>query len=848
MPFKHLNNQNTNEMQRSSAYFDRPRLNKLMENAMNYRLVAVYAGAGYGKTRAVYSFLQKYDAHTTWLQLSERDNMETRFWESFVHMISLSWPEAGNRLLEIGFPDSEKAFSRFEPLVREAATIPGKHVMVYDDFHLLHNAAVLNFLEKAFRILPSSATVVLISRTMPEIDMTGMMMYERIFSIREDTLRFTEDEIASYFSQLSFKVSRQDVRNIHDDTRGWAFAINLLGRSLRKDAKYERYTLEAIRLNIFKLIETETVDNISESLWRLLLRISLIENHAASLVRILANDDALIEELEVLSAYIRYDYYLCAYMIHNLFLDYLRQYQYRLSDEEKTETYQMTGVWCEENQYHTDALSYYEKAGDWNAIFRIVNNFKYQMPPDLARYTIGIFERIPTDVDLDNPLFPALSMKLRISLGLLGEASAMMDKYIADYEKRPNSPIKNRALAGIFGVWALMRTILCPHTDVYDFDKYCEKQREYFDKSPYNAHGPITNLSIGAYALMVGTSRRGAPEEFIEAMSRTIPHLSHMHDGCMYGFDDLARGELFFYRREFNSSEQYLKQALNKACSKGQYDIQNRALLYLMQIALAYGDNNKANSFLRKIENLLDAKAYATRYEIYDIARSHYLLALDCPEEMPDWLKDDFSPCAHPVFLENYANSIKAQYHYCAHKYDELLAFLESVRESQTLLIGKIVFTILEALSLYQLKRKSEAVRVLSRAYKEAEPNKIIVPFTQYAKDMRTLTAAALKDETGTIPKAWLEDINRKASAFQRRRVHMISQSNSLNMGDEINLTKRETEILKDLSHGLSRSEIAANRNLAVNSVKMNINIIYEKLQANNLVNAVRIAADRKII
>ena len=848
MPANQFSQTNIVNFQESSSFLERPRLRKLLENAMDYQVVAVYGGAGYGKTRAVYSFLQHIDAHINWLQISESDNVETRFWESFVHTISLSWPEAAERFTEIGFPDSEKAFSRFDAMIHEAYSIPGKHIMVYDDFHLVRNPAILSFLEKAFNALPQGATVILISRTMPEVNLTDMM-HERIFTVQEDALCFTEDEIARYFDFLGFSVSRQDIRDIYDDTHGWTFAVNLLGRSLHRDRKYKRYALEAMKTNIYKFIETEITRNISEGLWRLLLKISLIDNHAASLIRTLADDDGLVKEMEYLNAFIRYDHYLGAYMIHHLFIDYLRQYQYRLMENEKHTTWRLAGVWCEKNNFQTDALSYYEKAGDWDAILRIVYTLKFQMPHGLARYIMEILGRMPEDAASQKPLYPAMSIKVRISLGMLKEASVLAFQYTGDYEKRPESPDKNRALAEIYGCWTLLRTIMCPYTDVYDFDVYCEKQRYYYEKSPYQASGPITNLSIGSYALLVGNNRAGAPQEYIEALSRTIPHISHMLNDCLTGLDDLARGELFFFQRELNSAEQALKQALDKARAKRQYDIQSRSMAYLMLVAFSRGEIKTATAYLEQMEMLLDEKDYATRYEIYDVTRGQYHMALGRPEEIPDWLKGDFLPFVHPASIANYTNRVKAQYRYMTQRYNELLAFLENAKETQILLIGKISFKVLEALSLYQIKRREEALSALAEAYELAAPNKIVIPFTQYAKDMRTLTAAALRDDKCPIPKEWLENMNRKASAFSRRQLHMITKNRAdNNIDDKITLTKRETEVLKDLSQGLSRTEIAASQNISVNTVKMVINIIYEKLCVTSLPDAIRIAIARKLV
>ena len=849
MPVKHIPSVRSNEFTNTVTYMERPRLHNLLEDAMNYQLVSVYAGAGYGKSRAVESFLQQYDAFTTWLQVSERDNVSGRFWENFVHMIALTWPEASVRFSEIGFPDTEVAFTRFQAILREAVDIPGKHVMVYDDFHLLHNQAVLQFLDRAFRILPPNATVILISRTMPEINMAGMMMYERIFTIREETLCFTEDEISKYFNNLGLSIVRRDIRDIIDDTRGWAFAINLLGKSLGKDAKYERYALETMKLNIYKLIEMEIKRNISEKLWVFLLRISLLDNHAASLIRSLTCDESLVNGLELLNSYIRYDHYLGAYMIHSIFLEYLRQYQGDLSEDEITDTYNTAGIWCEKNDYQNDAVTYYEKSGNWDAILRIVYTYKYQTSPELANQSIDILNRIPKNAASSNPLFPIIMLKLKVSTGQLKEASALLAEYIREYESKPESAENNFSLSELYGAGALINTIMCPYTDEYNIEEYCRKKREYYDKNPYPPIGPSTNLSIGSYALLVGSSRAGAPEEYIEELSRAIPHISHTGNYCIYGIDDLARGELYFFQRELNSAEQYLKQALNKARAKDQYDIQNRSLLYLMLIAISRGDMKNVNSILSQQEALLEEKDYQTRYESYDIVLSHYHLVLGQPDKIAEWLKGDFAPFAHPAFLDNYANQVKAHYRYATRQYSELLAFLSFVREDQTLLICKIMNLILEALSLYQLKRKDEALSVFEEAYEYAYPNKIVIPFTQHGKDMRTLTAAALKDSKRNIPKAWLENINRKASAFATRKSHIISENRVGSVGsDMIVLTKRESEILKDLSQGLSRTEIAASQNISVNTVKMNINIIYEKLHANNLVNAVRIATDRKMI
>ena len=818
---------------------------------MNYPLVVVCAGAGYGKTRAVYSFLQEYDANKSWLQISERDNIATRFWESFTSTVSLRKPETAARLMEIGFPDTDNAFSKFVAAMHEVIKLPEKHISIYDDFHLLHSPEVLCFFERVVNRMPSNVTALFISRTMPDVNLIGMMMRERVFTIQEDTLLFTEDEIAEYFSQLKLQITRQDIRNIHDDTQGWAFAINLIGRSLVKEQKYERHALDAMKKNIFRLIEAEISQTVSEPLWRLLLRISLIDHLASSLIKLLANDDSLISEMEAINAYIRYDFNLDTYMIHHLLRDYLRRKQEQvLTDEERRNTYQIAGEWCDANGYHTDALSYYEKSGDYSAIALKIGSFNVQMPPDMAKYALEIFDNAPDEVKFQNTLFPGMHIRLRINTGQLDDNSiAMAGMYAENYEARPESFDKSFTLTDIYGNWAILLMFMCTYNDVYDFDIYFKKMRERYVKNPFRIIGSFNIVPMSAWASLVGTNRKGAQEEYIDAISRSIPNAAILGKGFLAGFDDLARGELCFCRGQINDAVQYLKQSIDKARVCDQYVTQNRALIYLMQIDLYRGDLNAATAKLKEMEEMISEKDYGIRYTMYDIACGFYHVAMEQSEQIPDWLKSDFSPYTHPSFLENYTNRVKIQYHYKIHKYGELLAFIENSIEQQTILLSKIELSILKALSLYQLKRRKEAITAFTEAYYLAESNSITMQFIRHTKDMRTLTTAAFKDSACPIPKEWLEDVNRKSSAYAKRKTKNISEYRlANNINNEITLSKRETAILKDLSHGLSRTEIAASQNISTNTVKMVINTIYDKLYATSLPDAIRIAVNHKII
>ena len=426
-------NKHSIEYRQNTAYLNRTGLQSLMEKAMGYPLVIVHAAAGYGKTYTVNSFLEKSDAIVSWMQISERDNLTMRFWEYFTHMISLSWPKIGSRLAEIGFPETNEAFKRFMTMLQEIISPSEKFVIVFDDFHLIYNPAIVDFIERMADSLPENAMIMLLSRTAPKINVSGDER-SRVFTIEEDSLRFTKEEVAVYISQTARHITSSTIQTIYDDTNGLALAVNLIGQSLTKTVSYERYLASEMEGGITKLIENEIFQTISEPLRRFLLRISLIDHRASSLVNVLAREMLLIKEMELLNDHMRYDFCLDAYLINRLFLEYLQQKQHILTDKERYDTYQEAGAWCENNNFYTDALYYYEKSGDYDSVMRIIAHFRYPISQDVAKHTLMMIDRIPESVLFSNSLFPFIYMKLETGINRFDGLPVHMRECVKGYE------------------------------------------------------------------------------------------------------------------------------------------------------------------------------------------------------------------------------------------------------------------------------------------------------------------------------------------------------------------------------------------------------------------------------
>ncbi|MCL2764222.1 MAG: LuxR C-terminal-related transcriptional regulator [Treponema sp.] len=835
---------------RNPFHFGRPRLNSLFMEAVKYPVVVICAGAGYGKTSAAHDFLNNYEAAKAWVQLSERDNIMSRLWENYINTLAKENKTLSKAIGELGFPDTKDKQNQYLSLWHKYFETK-QRVLVLDDFHFIEDPSIIRFINECVLFkLPPGTSLFLISRSAPRVNIAALESRNHVFKINEDDLRFTESELTQYFRKFNISSGPDNLREIMKDTGGWAFAINIIARSYQKAPGYGGYLRNAMKTNLFQLMETQDWNEISKKLQFFLIRLSLIDHLAVELIALLAmGDEELITELEKQNAFIRKDSYINAYLIHPLYLEFLAAKQESLSEGQKRETYSIAGVWCKRNGFYLDALAYFEKNKDYDSIASVFPDLPVQIPPDIAKYTAAILERAPAEAFETAGYLAVIHLRSYVSLGQLSKAIELAEYYEKKYLELSilsAEPARN-PLAGIYYSWARVRFAMCLTDDCYDFDKYFEKLSKCFPEPV--APGNFISPCPGAWICLVGSSREGAPEEFIAALKRTVACLSQCFKNFDTGHADLAQGELKFYQGDISSAEKLFASALKRTPEKEQTEFVHRALFYTLRIAVWQGNYPKAEQVLKKMKTLRDENDYSNRFTNYDISLSWYFYILGMPENIHDWLQDDFSPYHHAAFNENFANQIKARFCYISRNYTPLLSYIQEMKQRESFLFQRIEMMAIEACVHYRMKNKERAFAALLEAYKIAVPNNLLMPFIELGKNMRTLTAVALKESWSGIPVSWLENINQKAASYAKRQAHIIMEyKQAAGMNGIFNLSPRESEILRDLSNGLSRTEIAASHNLSINTVKTIINMILIKTGAKNLANLIRIAMERKMI
>jgi len=834
----------------SAFYLERPRVNKLLAEALrDGRPVSVRAGAGHGKTCAVAAFLRKQNAHTFWIQLTERDNTATRFWENFTRAIAVYNTRFTERLESLGLPETDADFERYRRVLAEERLFNKKVVVVFDDLHLVRNPAVLGFLGRGMRSPVPNFSCILISRT-DEGENRCLAPSGRPFAtVAEDDLRFTKDEAAEYFQRLGVAVPAEDLARIYKGTHGWAWALTLLGVALQKNPALGGYARAAMKSNVFKLLESEVFQVASQRLQRFLVRVSLLDYLPAALVLRLAGDPRLVRELDGMGCGVRRAERLGAYMLHPLFREYLQSKQGMLAETEVRETYLQAAAWCRDNDRKVDAIYYYGKVGEYAPIVQIVYTSSVQPSAALAETMVAIFDAAPPEAKMSDALFAAIHLCVKLSLGRLDEAFALGTRYRDEFEAMPETPFTDRALAGIYSALGYMRFLAAPATGVYDFDAYYKKQDEYYSRNPYPTTGLVTRATVGPWISMVGTDRPGAMREYIDALSRTVPHTVHAMGGNLSGMDVLARGELCFYRNELDAAEAYVAEALEASGKFRQHDIRNRALFYQLRIDFAKGDYPGVSETMLELEKQLDEPEYPLRVVTFDIVSGTYWLVLGQPQGVAAWLRTDFEESSLNDFVAVFGMMVQARYHFQSGCYQKMLEFVSSREKPGMVLFGRVEWAALEAVCRLRIKDGEGALAALRRGYGLALSNGVTMPFVEMGDDMRALADAALRGKDCGIPRPLLEDVRAGAAAYAENRRRCIQEYEEAHHAEgRIVLTPRENAVLEDLSFDLSRVEIAASRNLSIHAVRNALNSLFSKFDVGDIPGLLRAAKEKKVI
>ena len=868
----------------TSQYMPRPRVNRILDQATRCKLVYVIAGAGYGKTLAVRHYIEQYpDAVIRWVQLTENDNIGSYYWENLTHNISFDNPELTVKLCELGFPETLARFKQFAEILRSTEHRSAKTFLVLDDFHLIHSKQALTFAERCAYLQIPGACVIIISRKEPEINTVSLFSKGQVSIITEEELRFTDDEIADFMKYVSIPCSVKEFPLLVDATKGWAIAIQLLTLVLKRNQGLHNnpdnpmnlaFSLDVMKQNIFKLLETEAFNDFSEKIQKALVKMSLASNLPLTVLQKLlygTNGISFLRDAPQLASFIWFDSLIGDYRVHPLYLEFLQSRHDILSFEEKQITYHKAAQWCSENSFYMDAMNYFAKSRQYERMLETLVSYRFKLPYDTCEYFLNLLEELKEFEELeefeeesdsdnkdnkDRVRYSFLLLKnffIPLILVWMGKYEEARERSFDVIRKwgRSDSPFAPNLICASYSNLGYIDMYTCTGTHKYEAAEYLKKSAEYFKLSSV----PLPEVSeafavadIRSFACLVGENAElDEFDQFLEAARQSVCYVTEIYHNIYYGYDDLVACEIAFFKNQPETAKNYARQAILKARERKQYSIGMMAAQYLLRIAMQEGDYPLVKEILKPESRVSDAPDFWGRQMLND-----YFYIQTGIKTAPPWFVLDEKESAAEVRIPTRELLVGVKYYFALKKYSHALTFLGNltpVNPQERFLFGELTLSLLTAVAKIKTGDARGAVKDFDKAYSLSFNGVFEMPFVERGKDLHPLAVAALKQGDCGIPDNWLKKIDRKASVYAKKAAFIINSfKREKNIEDAVRLSDREREVLNDLYHGLSREEIAISRYLSINTVHKIIQSIFIKLDAYNNVDAIRIAGEKNLL
>jgi LuxR family maltose regulon positive regulatory protein len=444
----------------------------------------------------------------------------------------------------------------------------------------------------------------------------------------------------------------------------------------------------------------------------------------------------------------------------------------------------------------------------------------------------------------------ALRPRLLMGQGRIKEAEEENRRSIALFEAEPSSPLSSRILASCYGSLGTLKIIAVRYTGDANIAPLLELAKKYYMRHPEPWTGLVSQCCIGSYVIQVGyPAEAGVIEKVIrEFASAVVP--GAFFNGYLYGSDALGWAEYYYFCADMANAESFVHQALFKSREKNQFEVENRALYYLLRIHLAAGNFAGIEEALKQLEARLNNTDFFNRYTLYDIVTGWFYAQIGQTGKMASWLNNDIEESELNTMFRGFETLVKAKCSFAEKRYEAVLSILNlpgGVSGLGQFILGRLEMRVLQAVTFYNIGEKKKAFAVLEDAWDMAAPNHLDMPFIEQGEDMRVLAGAHLAEKDGPIPRPWLETIRSKASAYAKK-LSLVVEQYLARQAPAVTLSFREKKILTGLSQGLTREEIASDAALSLNTVKNVISGIYAKLGALNRADAIRIATSTGLL
>jgi LuxR family maltose regulon positive regulatory protein len=367
----------------------RPRLIKKINRGLERPLTLVSAPAGFGKTTLLSAWLQEQGGHSGWISLDENDDDLGAFLRYLAAAIERIFPNACDEILPLlnatQLPPPNYLATK---LVNELATLPGKFILVLDDYQFIQAESIHQVLTTLIRNLPTQIHLMIATRKDPPFPLSLLRGRRQVLEIRAVDLRFTPEEAKAYLDGvLEEELDQNTVSSLTNSTEGWITGLRLAALSMQgqADLKVSLDILEgSSSFYVREYLFNEVFSRQTQEIQDFLLRTSILNRFCAELcdaVIGISTSHTLLDKLGHPNLFLVYlDAERKWNRFHHLFRDMLRHRMKRtFSQEEINELHRRASAWFVKTGMIEEALNHALAAEDTDGAVQLIETARHEL-------------------------------------------------------------------------------------------------------------------------------------------------------------------------------------------------------------------------------------------------------------------------------------------------------------------------------------------------------------------------------------------------------------------------------------------------------------------------------------
>lgn len=823
-----------------AGYIPRPRVDSLICKGLDYALVLVMAGPGYGKTLSVAHFLKNADVRLIYMRVSNVRTSVADFWDDTVKAAKKELPEYAAKLEKLGFPDSTACFEQFREMTAETAEAGKRLVYVVDNYERILEGRIVQFLNNLVESEPPNVTVFILCNVVQPF--AKALPATGILRITDENLAFTVDEAKLMYEQYGVAATPGILKRAIKVTGGWPLGLRLICET-HPETPESFSSCSPIQM-IADLHEQHYFRNYTKDIQTQLVLFSLLPQFSLEMIQWeMDTPRETFAYILMQHPFVCYDHEDGLFSFQTMYQDFLRQRQNLLSMETRNECRIAAGKWFLAHDMVDEAMDCFWEAGDYDGFIDSVFAMpKVRVHTGPTSRVLQRLEQIPDSYAGSNPAVNYCRAFMYLNAADIKRAEELFWEVERRMLSQPDSDTKRMLLGDTYAALADIATYRGKDTGL-------AWMKKAYEQVPHGTriHSPEL-LALGDNsAFFLPNGEAGQLEHMVDYFFEYARYADKVKNGCGYGYEFLFAGEAAYYREDMDHAAKMFNSAMMKARLTGQHDVICNALWDLGRIEMYYGNHRKALARLDELVAYVNENHLVQLYELRDCFIFWFYCRLGDLKKIPAWLADTIpGPENMPISM---ARKQVTGVRYLYLKGDKTKSYatlvqLESLWEGQGRWTERFCLQIMKLQHHMVAGEAEQFTKAFQKAYDMVYANNLKYCMSGFGKEMIAILDYLKKQDTGAFDMEWVDEVYRDSASIAKRLQVMQAAYKTQNHyhKSSVSLTKRENETLHFLAQGLTQKEIGRLMGISENAVKKHISKIYFKLGAVNRADAMHIA------